>query len=125
MKTAIETEEVFRTKNPAVGDKMNNSNLAAADCWARLANPDLAFEGMSNDDLDSIYRIAYDHWAYHLTREEYIKALYQKRKDLVLRDRIGQILRDGITFSSQVNKYVVHGAIDELIKLIREEASKI
>jgi len=117
--------EIFRTENPAVGEKMNNSNLAAADCWNRLANEDYAFEGMSTDDLDSIYRVAFDRWAYHLTRQGYIKMLYQKRSELKLRDRIGQILKDGITFSSQVDRYVVHGAIDALIELIKEEKAKV
>lgn len=41
-----------------------------------------AFEGMSNDDLDSIYAVAFGHWAYHMSREGYIIALNNKRKEL-------------------------------------------
>jgi uncharacterized membrane protein YraQ (UPF0718 family) len=40
-----------------------------------------------------------------------------------LRKRIAEILRNGITFSGQVGDYVIHGAIDELIKLIGREGS--
>lgn len=32
------------------------------------------------------------------------------------RERVAQILRDGITYSGQVGDFVIHGAIDELIK---------
>ena len=39
-----------------------------------------------------------------------------EQTDKERRDKIAQILRDGITFSGQVGDYVIHGAIDELIK---------
>jgi hypothetical protein len=41
------------------------------------------FSEMSNDDLDSIYAIAFGHWAYHLTRQGYIDALNKKRSELI------------------------------------------
>lgn len=61
--------------------RRNNSTLAYADCIMRLTGTD-AFEAMSIDDLDSIYGAAFGHWAYHLIREGYIKALYEKRAEL-------------------------------------------
>lgn len=80
---------------------------------------------MSNDDLDSIYFIAHNRWAYHLTREGYIESLYKKRNDYKLREEITEILRDNITFSEQVGKYVIHGALDKLIELIDRERIKV
>ena len=39
-----------------------------------------------------------------------------EQTDKERRDKIAQILREGITFSGQVGDYVIHGAIDELMK---------
>ena len=65
-------------------NKRNNSKLSYADCILRLTDRSRSFEDMSNDDLDSIYACAFGRWAYHLTREGYIKALQEKR--LTLKD---------------------------------------
>lgn len=62
--------------------RRNNSDLSPADCWNRLKNERYRFEEMSDDDLDSIYAIAFSRWAYHLTRQAYIDALYRKRADI-------------------------------------------
>jgi hypothetical protein len=62
--------------------KRNNSTLSYIDCCMRLTGP-LPFEDMSNDDLDSIYAVAFEHWAYHLTRQGYIDKLNKKREDLL------------------------------------------
>lgn len=102
-------------------ERRNNSTLSYADCANRLINENYAFEDMCNDDLDLIYFIAYNRWAYHLTREAYIQSLYKKRNDFKLREEITEILRDNITFSEQVGKYVIHGALDKLIELIDRE----
>lgn len=107
--------------------KRNNSNLSAVDCYLRLSDETRAFESMSDDDLDSIYFIAFGRWAYHLTRRGYIDALNKKRADLRdddgLRKKIGNILKDGITFSEQVGKYVITGAIDGIVKVMEERES--
>lgn len=77
----MKTEELeFGTQK---GEKRNNSKLSFADCSNRLINEKYSFEEMSNDDLDSIYYIAFDRWAYHLTRQAYIDALYRKRNELL------------------------------------------
>lgn len=62
--------------------RRNNSDLSAADCYLRLTDESRAFEGMSNDDLDSIYAIAFGRWAYHMSREGYIRSLNEERKRL-------------------------------------------
>lgn len=64
------------------GQMRNNSNLSAADCFLRLGDENRCFEDMSDEDLDSIYACAMGHWAYHLTRQGYIDALYKKRESL-------------------------------------------
>lgn len=61
--------------------RRNNSTLGVIDCMMRLTG-DEPFESFSDDDLDSIYAVAFNRWAYHLTRDGYIKALYKKRKEL-------------------------------------------
>jgi hypothetical protein len=61
--------------------KRNNSTLSYADCCLRLNDLGRAFEAMSDDDLDSLYAVAFGRWAYHLTRDGYIKALYEYRKN--------------------------------------------
>jgi hypothetical protein len=63
------------------GEKRNNSTLSPADCFNRLCNENYAFESMSNDDLDSIYYMAFERWAYHLTRQAYIDALNKRRNE--------------------------------------------
>lgn len=62
--------------------KRNNSTLSAADCYLRLTDESRDFESMSDDDLDSIYAVAFSRWAYHLTRQGYIGALKNRRKEL-------------------------------------------
>ena len=59
--------------------KRNNSTLSYADCCIKLLNPYEAFEDMSNDDLDSLYAVAFQRWAYHLTIDGYIQSLYKYR----------------------------------------------
>jgi len=61
--------------------RRNNSPLSYADCCMRLNDLSRAFESMSDDDLDSLYAVAFGRWAYHLTRAGYIKALYEYRKN--------------------------------------------
>ena len=58
--------------------KRNSSTLSYADCCMILQSTK-AFEGFSNDDLDSLYFVAFSRWAYHLTREGYINALNNYR----------------------------------------------
>ncbi len=65
-----------------MSERRNNSNLSYADCCIRLTDNSRAFEGMPIDDLDSIYRVAFSRWAYYMTREAYIKSLYEKRNQL-------------------------------------------
>lgn len=62
--------------------RRNNSKLAYADCMLILSDKSRAFEGMETDDLDSIYAAAFGRWAYHMTREGYIKALNEKRSTM-------------------------------------------
>ncbi len=62
--------------------RMNNSTLAYVDCMIRLADNSRAFEGMSTDDLDSIYRVAFGRWAYHMSRDGYIHYLNKKRAEI-------------------------------------------
>jgi hypothetical protein len=64
-------------------ERRNNSKLSFIDCSMRLID-DSKFEEMSNDDLDSIYYVAFRQWAYHMTREGYIKSLYDKRASLTI-----------------------------------------
>lgn len=59
----------------------NNSTLSYADCCLRLMDWDRSFESMSNDDLDSLYAVAFKRWAFHLTREGYINALNKYRNE--------------------------------------------
>lgn len=61
--------------------RRNNSTLSYVDCCMRLHDLERSFESMSNDDLDSLYAVAFGRWAYHLTRDGYIKALYEYRKN--------------------------------------------
>ena len=61
--------------------KRNNSNLAYVDCCMRLTDWNRPFEEMSNDDLDSLYAVAFGRWAHHLTRQAYIDALNKYRQE--------------------------------------------
>ena len=61
--------------------RRNNSTLSYVDCCMRLTG-DSPFEEMSNDDLDSIYAVAFKSWAYHLTRQGYIDFLNKRRNEL-------------------------------------------
>lgn len=62
--------------------RRNKSTLSYVDCCMRLRDLGRAFESMSDDDLDSLYAVAFGRWAYHLTRDGYIKALYKYRKNI-------------------------------------------
>lgn len=64
------------------GKPRNNSTLAYADCCMRIMDWNRPFEAMSNDDLDSIYAVAFGRWAYHLTRQGYIDALNKHRQEV-------------------------------------------
>ena len=64
--------------------KRNNSKLAYVDCCMRLTG-DMPFSEMTNDDLDSIYYVAFGHWAYHLTRQAYIDTLNKRRIELSIK----------------------------------------
>ena len=68
-------------------ERRNNSTLSYIDCCMRLTGDQL-FENMSNDDLDSIYYVAFNRWAYHLTRDGYISALNKRRTELQLENSI-------------------------------------
>ena len=61
--------------------RRNNSTLSYADCCLRLMDFHRPFEAMENDDLDSIYAVAFKRWAYHLTRQGYIDALNKYRAE--------------------------------------------
>lgn len=61
------------------GKPRNNSTLSYVDCCMRLADWNKPFEEMSNDDLDSLYFVAFKSWAYHLTRQAYIDYLNKYR----------------------------------------------
>jgi hypothetical protein len=63
-----------------IATRRNNSTLSYIDCCMRLTG-DRPFEEMTDDDLDSIYAVAFGHWAYHLTRQGYIDALNKRRLD--------------------------------------------
>lgn len=69
---------IFSTQE---GQKRNNSTLSYADCCMRLTDWSYTFEDMSNDDLDSLYVVAFKRWAWHLTREGYIMALNKWRQE--------------------------------------------
>lgn len=60
---------------------MNNSTLSYADCYLRLMDFNRAFESMTDDDLDSLYAVAFQRWAYHMTRQGYINALNKYRNE--------------------------------------------
>lgn len=60
--------------------RRNNSTLSYVDCCIRLGDLSTTFESMSDDDLDSLYAVAYGRWAYHMTRDGFIKSLYDYRK---------------------------------------------
>jgi len=62
-----------------IGSGMNKSNLTEEQCLNILINWNVAFESLNNDDLDSLYKVATKHWAYHLTRQGYIDRLYKFR----------------------------------------------
>lgn len=62
----------FPTEN---GQPRNKSSLSYADCYIRLYDNNRPFEDMSDDDLDSLYFVAFNLWAYHMTREGYIRSL--------------------------------------------------
>lgn len=64
------------------GKSRNKSQLSYVDCCMRLCDDGCrwSFEDMSDDDLDSIYFVAFQRWAYHLTRQAYIDALNTERK---------------------------------------------
>lgn len=64
--------------------RRNNSTLSYVDCCIRLSDSSRAFEGMSNDDLDSIYAVAFGRWAYHMSREGLINALNNKRAEILI-----------------------------------------
>ncbi len=57
----------------------NKSRLSHVDCLLVLTNKNVSFEEMLEDDLDLIYRVAFDLWAYHLPRQAYIDALNKER----------------------------------------------
>ena len=64
---------------PVLGSGMNKSELTKEQCLGILINWNVAFESLNNDDLDSLYKVATKHWAYHLTRQGYIDRLYKFR----------------------------------------------
>jgi len=57
----------------------NKSQLSYVDCCMRLIDESRPFEAMTDEDLDSIYRVATDRWAFHLTRQGYIDTLNTER----------------------------------------------
>ncbi len=63
-------------------EKRNNSTLTYVDCCMRLTG-DSPFEEMSIDDLDSIYFVAFRHWAHHMSKEGYINMLNKRRLELL------------------------------------------
>jgi hypothetical protein len=63
-------------------ERRNNSTLSYVDCCMRLTGSQSFYE-MTNDDLDSIYRVAFDRWAWHYTRQALIDALNKRRDELL------------------------------------------
>lgn len=65
--------------------RRNNSKLGYVDCCMILADWSRPLEAMSDDDLDSLYTVAFSRWAHHLTRQGYIDALnkYREEKSIV------------------------------------------
>lgn len=72
------TEQPF-CQTRVIGSGMNKSQLTEEQCLGILINWNVAFETLNNDDLDSLYKVATKHWAYHLTRQGYIDRLYKFR----------------------------------------------
>ena len=72
------TEQPF-CQTHVIGSGMNKSQLTEEQCLCILINWNIAFETLNNDDLDSLYKVATKHWAYHLTRQGYIYRLYKFR----------------------------------------------
>jgi hypothetical protein len=85
IETAIEYHAQFKDSKEVkpsddIGKRRNNSTLSTIDCYMILTD-DRPFEEMTDDDLDSIYAVAFGRWAYHLTRQGYIDALNKRRLD--------------------------------------------
>lgn len=59
-------------ENVIVGIGMNKSQLTVSECLTLIADLSTIFESFSNDDLDSLYKVATGHWAYHSTRQNLI-----------------------------------------------------
>ncbi len=79
-------------------EKRNNSTLSYMDCCMRLTG-DHAFEEMNNDDLDSIYFVAFGRWGYHMSHEGYVNALNIRRNELnnekqVIQERINNFYNE-------------------------------
>lgn len=72
------TEQQF-CQTRVIGSVMNKSQLTEEQCLGILINWNVAFETLNNDNLDSLYKVATKHWAYHLTRQGYIDRLYKFR----------------------------------------------
>ena len=72
------TEQPF-CQTRVIGIGMNKSQLTEEQCLGILINWNIAFETLNNDDLDSLYKVASKHWAYHSTRQGYIDRLYKFR----------------------------------------------
>jgi hypothetical protein len=72
--------EMTAEEGDKISKRRNNSTLSTIDCYIRLTG-DTLFEEMTDDDLDSIYTVAFGHWAYHLSRQGYINALNKRRLD--------------------------------------------
>lgn len=77
----MKNEKLIHNYPTETGKPRNNSTLAYVDCAMRLCDWRYNFEKMSNDDLDSLYAVAFGRWAYHLTRQGYIDALNKYRAE--------------------------------------------
>jgi hypothetical protein len=64
----------------AVGYGRNNSSLSKSECLNLLANPYIATDTLSNDDLDSLYFVVNNRFAYHQTRESIIENINKNRQ---------------------------------------------
>ena len=72
----------------------NKSKLSYTECVRLLMDSSVPLESLSNDDLDSLYRVGFGHWSYHMSRHGYIVSLTIKRKSLFVTQYMEQLTKD-------------------------------
>lgn len=71
----------------------NKSTLSYPECAMMLQDFSVDFDKLSMDDLDAIYRVAFGHWAYHMSRTGYVMALTDVRHKLFVENCRLEILK--------------------------------